>query len=809
MISTFEAAVHSLYFAYYGRPADPDGLAFWSEQLERAGGDIGAIADVFANAEEATVRFGGDSTAERVAGVYQQLFNRAPDADGLRFWTDAVDAGHTTLADVALNILQGAQGSDVAISGLRLKAAEDFTASVAAGQVAYGGYAAIEASRVLLAAVDADTTEAEIAVMVTKVGKLVNIAHDTPEVLAALGAGGELAPLFATARGRAEPGDLFDAVIDVATMAAGSAATLASLLRGGGIEAMLGAMPARATLRDVVEALGKGGLEAAIGVVYPPKPTPTPKPTPVPDPKPEPTPDPAPTLPTYALKDGVLTVAGGDADSQVLVMLPSRIDVNGMTVLIDGFQDVESVVLDEFKGKIAMLGTLDEIAAAAPKSPGIAYQIADGKDAIFTGPPSERTLVEGIDALLAGASLVRIMDDLSVSEHALLVALEGFDMKILDAKIDTIAPSISGIAFAAHDGVLAVGDSIQLEVKFKEQVYVEDGTTIHFANGGSAVYVKGNYGTTLTFKYTVQAGQDTASLALDADQPLHGAIFDRAGNALPLDAFEALPLGNAPAVEAPAEEEAGPLQVTWSKVVGSIGNADVVFAFEGGLGDAPVQASAGQWGGAPEVDALAGTVTLRGVDLSAAGSAIKVTLVDSAGKSVDAQLDLHVGDEEDNVLAGGDGSDYLYGGGGRNTYIGGKGADHIELGRGEVNELVFNAGDSTAWDLDVVMLPERGYAEQQTFTFDGIHVSQLAGNYGMPQIVDDSNPDGLIAALADAIGYEGKHGAALVEFGNEDKYLVVDTGNGVVDAADFVVKIIGDYNNIFVVDGAVVFNQPS
>jgi len=300
LINNYDSVVNSFYLAYYGRPADTAGLAYWTQQLDSAGGDFGTIANAFATSAEGVVRFGGDNAAERIATIYQQLFNRAPDAAGLQYWTEAVESGRTTLAAVTMDILKGAQGSDVTISALRAQAAADFTATVASSGLDYDGYASIEAARTLVAAVTAGTTQDQLTTMVKAAVKLADVAHDTPAVVEALGAGGKLVPLFATARGQAEPANLLQALADLGKTAAGDPATLESLLRGGSMNKVLEVMPSSATLHDVVDALGSGGLAAAVEVVYPTPPVqtaPVPAPIPVPTPA-EPLPTPAEPLPT-------------------------------------------------------------------------------------------------------------------------------------------------------------------------------------------------------------------------------------------------------------------------------------------------------------------------------------------------------------------------------------------------------------------------------------------------------------------------------------------------------------------------------
>ncbi|WP_137175629.1 DUF4214 domain-containing protein [Massilia sp. HP4] len=275
-MSTFESTVHSFYLAFFGRPADPDGLAFWSGQLAANGGDTSLITRAFADSEEAKVRFGDDTPEQRIAQIYQQLFNRAPEATGLAFWSDAVKNGHVSLADVAVTILEGAQGSDLDLAALREQAVADFTARVELSDSDYAGYAAVEAARVLVRAVTPGATQDDLARLVESAVDFADIASNNPKVIDAIATGSTLLALFDTKRGLEDPVTLVQALADVAEAAAGNPDTLASLLRGGGMAQVLKVMPARATLQDVVDALEKGGLPAAIDVVYPPRPTPVP-----------------------------------------------------------------------------------------------------------------------------------------------------------------------------------------------------------------------------------------------------------------------------------------------------------------------------------------------------------------------------------------------------------------------------------------------------------------------------------------------------------------------------------------------------
>lgn len=78
--------IQQLYTAYLGRPADRAGLDYWQEQNV-------SLADLRANlasdAQPEYVEMYGDrSRAELVEAVYQNMFGRAADAEGLDYWVN-------------------------------------------------------------------------------------------------------------------------------------------------------------------------------------------------------------------------------------------------------------------------------------------------------------------------------------------------------------------------------------------------------------------------------------------------------------------------------------------------------------------------------------------------------------------------------------------------------------------------------------------------------------------------------------------------------------------------------------------------
>jgi len=86
-MADYTAQIQGIYLAYYGRPADVPGLAFWSGKLDDAGGDLTEIIDAFGNSDEATELYSSDSDLAKINSIYLALFDRIGDQEGLLFYT--------------------------------------------------------------------------------------------------------------------------------------------------------------------------------------------------------------------------------------------------------------------------------------------------------------------------------------------------------------------------------------------------------------------------------------------------------------------------------------------------------------------------------------------------------------------------------------------------------------------------------------------------------------------------------------------------------------------------------------------------
>ncbi len=181
--ASYQNAVQALYVAYFGRPADPTGLANFEAALLADGAPtdvpglsaaystnaaVKALIDTFGTSKESQTLYGTGDATSFVQKVFQNGLGRAPQAAGLSYWTGQINSSAVTQGQAALSIMAGAllnntnttQGAlDGQLVNNRITAASYFTAQVAEMSVAsaYSGTAAASAARTMLGSVTATT----------------------------------------------------------------------------------------------------------------------------------------------------------------------------------------------------------------------------------------------------------------------------------------------------------------------------------------------------------------------------------------------------------------------------------------------------------------------------------------------------------------------------------------------------------------------------------------------------------------------------------------------------------------------------
>jgi len=143
-MANYVSKVQELYVAYFSRPADPDGLAFWTDLLEHQVVTHEEIAAAFAETAEYKATYFDTDHRVLVQEIYDNLFGRGPETTGLEFWVKALDSGAMTVDNMVTMVAAGAQGADQFAFNAKIGVAIAFTNRIDTPQekAAYNGEAA-------------------------------------------------------------------------------------------------------------------------------------------------------------------------------------------------------------------------------------------------------------------------------------------------------------------------------------------------------------------------------------------------------------------------------------------------------------------------------------------------------------------------------------------------------------------------------------------------------------------------------------------------------------------------------------------
>jgi hypothetical protein len=136
--------VQSLYVGFFGRPADVNGLAYWSQIFsskllpqtfpEWVAGygidpNVTSVLDAMVNSIESQDLYVSNN-ASFINAVYANGFNRYAEASGREFWGGLIDRRVITRAQAVLSIFGGAQGGDAQILTKKAQAAAILTSLI-------------------------------------------------------------------------------------------------------------------------------------------------------------------------------------------------------------------------------------------------------------------------------------------------------------------------------------------------------------------------------------------------------------------------------------------------------------------------------------------------------------------------------------------------------------------------------------------------------------------------------------------------------------------------------------------------------
>ena len=150
MATASEIKVIEAYIGLLGRAPDPDGLAYWAAELDKAGGTTEALKTLTNNitlnpewdaglgaqvAADGSITQAGANTI--VETMYLNLFQRAATAGDKTYWGDQLIAGTVTASEMTVLLIAAAQekgNADSATLALKEEAAQYYTENVTQAQ---------------------------------------------------------------------------------------------------------------------------------------------------------------------------------------------------------------------------------------------------------------------------------------------------------------------------------------------------------------------------------------------------------------------------------------------------------------------------------------------------------------------------------------------------------------------------------------------------------------------------------------------------------------------------------------------------
>ncbi len=98
-----------LYWAFFLRVPDKGGLEYWVGEANK-GLSLPKMASKFAQSKEFKDQYGSLTSSAFVTAIYQNIFDRDPDAAGLAYWKGQLDTGAKTRGDVMVGFSESAEG---------------------------------------------------------------------------------------------------------------------------------------------------------------------------------------------------------------------------------------------------------------------------------------------------------------------------------------------------------------------------------------------------------------------------------------------------------------------------------------------------------------------------------------------------------------------------------------------------------------------------------------------------------------------------------------------------------------------------
>ncbi len=118
MGANLDSSLVRLYMAVFDRAPDADGFKYWSGEMKQ-GSDLESIATSFLGSDEFESKYGCQDDESFVNNLYQNVLDRDADSAGLEWWVNELSSEGTDHSDVVLGFSESeeyAQNSEETVN---------------------------------------------------------------------------------------------------------------------------------------------------------------------------------------------------------------------------------------------------------------------------------------------------------------------------------------------------------------------------------------------------------------------------------------------------------------------------------------------------------------------------------------------------------------------------------------------------------------------------------------------------------------------------------------------------------------------
>jgi len=143
-MATVSEQIQQIYIGLLGRAADQAGLDYWAAEINSGALTLEQLrANIVNEQPEYAAGQGSMTRAQAVADLYENLFNRQPEAAGLEYWVNG-DGASVNIDQLVLALIAGAAAADQLVLDNKTEVAEYYTAAAGAEYTADAATAAVD-----------------------------------------------------------------------------------------------------------------------------------------------------------------------------------------------------------------------------------------------------------------------------------------------------------------------------------------------------------------------------------------------------------------------------------------------------------------------------------------------------------------------------------------------------------------------------------------------------------------------------------------------------------------------------------------